>query len=356
MNGDIFGNGTSTALDVLQGDPSRVRDLDVGFGSIRTIRADASATAPAVTSSLTLVDGRLQGTVTNGSTATLQAAAIVVGSSAMRLGDILPGASAKVDLAVSNNAFNGVSMSERIFGPQSWDGSSLNEEQQRTLVRRSVIDQISYDPMTGFPNAIPADSATLMSWSTDPVVPMEITGQQVRRMANILTQIPLPFAVSGKTVFANDLLRSSVLEVGANFFTKDPWALNLGAGTARVSYRPIPFEGRFTPSKVVVGLSFGGEFNVPVGNPKALAEKLRCEPGKEGCVVPQDGLPDLEVLDVRAGSWVEFAHMAQNTAYELASASRWIDPASGEIQVRFVNEGQGQISFQFAIRLEGTVR
>ena len=65
MNGDIFGTGAGTALDVLQGDPSRVRDLDVGYGSIRTIRAEASATAPEVTASLRLADGRLQGTVTN---------------------------------------------------------------------------------------------------------------------------------------------------------------------------------------------------------------------------------------------------------------------------------------------------
>ena len=64
MNGDVFGTGT-TALDILQGDPSRVRDLAVGFGAIRTIRAEASATGPEVAADLRLVDGRLQGTVTN---------------------------------------------------------------------------------------------------------------------------------------------------------------------------------------------------------------------------------------------------------------------------------------------------
>jgi hypothetical protein len=144
--------------------------------------------------------------------------------------------------------------------------------------------------------------------------------------------------------------------VGANFFTKDPWSLNLGPGTARLSYRPIPFEGTFTPSKIVVGLTFGGEVTVPAGTAKPLAEKVRCEPGTTGCVVPQDGLPDIEVLDVRTGTWVEFAHMAQNTPYELANPTRWVDPASGELQVRFVNEGQSQISFQFPVRLEGNVR
>jgi len=59
---------------------------------------------------------------------------------------------------------------------------------------------------------------------------------------------------------------------------------------------------------------------------------------------------------VRTGAWVQFAHMAQNTPYELADASRWVDPASGEVQVRFVNERQDQISFQFPIQIEGTVR
>jgi hypothetical protein len=356
MNGDVFGNGTSSTLDVLQGDPSRVRDLSVGFGSIRTIRADASASGPDIVADLRLVDGRLQGTVTNRSATTLQATALVVGMSAVRIGDIAGGASVKVDLAVSSSPFNGMSLSERIFGPQNWDGSALNEEQQRNLVRRSVIDQISYDPMTGFPNAIPSDTATLMAWSTDPVVPMEIEGQQVRRMANILIQVPLAYTISGRTVFASDLLRASILEVGANFFSKDPGSINLGPGTARVSYRPIPFDGTFTPSRVVVALTMGGDVSVPTGNPRALAEQVRCEPGTDGCTVPQDGLPDLEVLDVRTSKWVQFAHMAQNTWYELKEAPRWVDPASGEVQVRFVNQRQDQDSFQFPIRIEGTVK
>jgi hypothetical protein len=124
----------------------------------------------------------------------------------------------------------------------------------------------------------------------------------------------------------------------------------------------VPFEGTLAPSRVVVAMSSGGDVNPLLGNPKPLAETTRCEPGTEGCVVPQDGLPDVEVLDIRSGSWVQFAHMLQNaampqsTAYELADAGRWVDPASGEIQVRFVNERPEQVYFQFAVRIEGTVR
>jgi hypothetical protein len=356
MNGEMFGGGSNATLDVIQGDPSRVRDLAVGVGSIRTIRAEASATGPNVTADLRLVDGHVKGTVTNHSDRVLEAAALVLGSNAVRLKDVPAQATIDVDLPVNANPFQGISLSERIFGPQNWDGSPMNDAEQRTMVRRSVVDQLSVDPMTGFPNAIPADTATLMAWGTQPVVQLQVDGQQVRRLANVLYEVPLAYRVEGKTVFSGDLLKQSVLEIGANFFSKDPWSLNLGPGDARVSFRPIPFEGTLTPTKVVVGLSFGGDVAILGAKPKVLEETTRCEPGTEGCVIPQDGLPEIEVLDVGTGTWVQFKHMLQGTAYELPDPARWLDPASGEMQVRFVNERQDQVSFLFPVRIEGTVQ
>ena len=356
MNGDVFGNGTGATLDVIQGDPSRVRDLAVGVGSIRTIRAEASATGPDITGDLQLADGHVKGTVTNHSDRTLQAAALVVGASAVRLKDIAAGATVNVDLAVNTNAFNGIQLSERIFGPQNWDGGPMDESEQRTMVRRSVIDQLTIDPTTGMPNAIPADSATLMAWGTDPVVQLQIDGQRVRRVSNVLYEVPLPYAVKGNAVFFGDLIRASVLESGANFFSKDPWSINLGAGDVRVSYRPIPFDGTFSPDRIVVGLTFGGDVSLPAGKTRTLEETTRCEPGSDGCVVPQDGLPDIEVLDVRTGQWVQFKHLVQGASYELPDPARWLDAATGELQVKFVNERQDQISFMFPVRIEGTVR
>ena len=103
-------------------------------------------------------------------------------------------------------------------------------------------------------------------------------------------------------------------------------------------------------------MTFGGDVGLPAVNPKTARGEGPLRAGHEGCVVPQDGLPDIEVLDLRTGTWVQFAHMLQNTPYELADASRWVDPASGEVQVRFVNERQDQVYFQFPVRIEGTIR
>ncbi|HEY6569900.1 MAG TPA: hypothetical protein VIZ22_06405, partial [Candidatus Limnocylindrales bacterium] len=121
MNGDMFGGGESE-LDVLQGDPSRVRDLAVGFGSMRTVRAESSTTGPKVSASLQLDGGRIRGTVTNQSDRTLIAPAIVLGSSAATLKDLAPGASAEVNLPILPGNFDGRQLSDTVVGPYNWDG------------------------------------------------------------------------------------------------------------------------------------------------------------------------------------------------------------------------------------------
>ncbi len=356
MSGDVFGSGAVGALDVIQGDPSRIRDLSVGFGSLRTVRAAAAATGPVIDGELRLEGGRIIGTITNRSTQTLVAPAVVLGSSAVKLRDIPPGQSVDVDLAVAGNLANMTSLSEKVVGQPNWNGVSMSEADQRMIVRRSVIDQISIDPMTGMPFSLGGDSAMFLAWGSDPVIPLQIEGQQVRREANVLYQVPLSLTVKGRSAFRNDLLRSSVVEVNANFFSKDPWSISFGTGDVRLAYRPIPFEGTFDPSSVTLAMTFGGDPAMPAGEPATLKEIVRCDPGTDGCVLAQDGLPELDVLDIRTGTWVQFEHLRQGAPYALADADRWVDPASGELHVRFVNPRQDGIGFQFPVVLEGTVR
>ena len=238
----------------------------------------------------------------------------------------------------------------------SFDGSTLDESQQRRLVRRTVIDQISYDPMSGSQVSLPGDAVTFLAWGNDAVLPAEIEGQEVRQVANVLYQVPLPFTITGSTTFRNDLLRSSVVDADANFFSRDPCSIQLGTGSAQLAWRPLPFEGSLTPESVVVAITFGGETTMPGGKPEPLEETTRCDPAAPDCVLPQDGLPDIEVFDLRTGTWVQFEHLNAGRPYELADASRWADPASGEVQIRFVNERPDPTYFQFQVVITGTVR
>ena len=100
ISGDFFGgDGTASALDVLQGDPAKVRDLAVGFGSLRTIRAETAVTVPLIETDLQLIDGRLKGTVKNASTVALLKPTVVLGGTVANLKDLAAGAVANVDVA-----------------------------------------------------------------------------------------------------------------------------------------------------------------------------------------------------------------------------------------------------------------
>ena len=357
MNGDVFGGGTGAGLDVLEGTPSRVRDLEVGFGSLRTVRAEGSATGPIVEAALQLSDGRITGTVTNRSDRALESPALVLGSAAAKLEDIPAGATVDVNFPVTTNPNMGFPLSEKVVGPMSFDGSSLNEGEQRRLVRRSIIDQLSFDPVTGAQFSLPGDSIQLLAWGTDPVLPATIEGQQVQEVANVLYQVPLAFTIGGTTTFTNDLLRASVVDTDSAFFSRDPWSIQLGTGDARMSWRPLPFDGTFGAEKVVVAMSQGGDLAMPGGKPVVATQATRCDPATDlNCVFPQDGLPDIEVLDVETGDWVQFEHLTAGRAYELPEPTRWVDPTSGEVQVRFVNERPDPVYFQFPVAITGSVR
>jgi hypothetical protein len=354
MNGDMFG-GTTAQLDVLQGDPSRVRDLSVGFGSLRTVRAEASATAPKVSASLRLDEGRIRGTVTNDSDKTLIAPALVLGSSAVKLRDVPPGETIDVDLLLTSNGFNGQALSDVVVGPYDWDGGPMSETQQRNLIRRAVIDQLSFDPNTGISGVLPGDSPTLLAWGNEPVVDAQLEGAVVRHEANVLYEVPLRYTIQGRNTFGGDMLRSNPIDVSANFFSKDPWNISFGIGEVTMAYQPLPFDGTLTPEKLVMAMGFGGDIGSLGGNNPLLQEQERCDPKADGCAPQQDGLPEIEVLDVRTGEWVQFAHMTGGQEYELENAARWVDPTTGQVQVKFVNERQDGIGFQFQVEITGTV-
>jgi hypothetical protein len=48
-------------------------------------------------------------------------------------------------------------------------------------------------------------------------------------------------------------------------------------------------------------------------------------------------------------------HLTMGNSYDLISPERYIDPGSGTLLVRFVNDKQEGIGFSFQVRIEGDV-
>ncbi|MEO8273103.1 MAG: hypothetical protein ABI620_03470 [Chloroflexota bacterium] len=361
INGDPFGLGASTTLDILQGtgteQPSAVRNLSVGTGSLRVVRAQLPVAAPRMRATLNLADGILTGTFENASDQTLEGVAVVVGTSVTVLGDVPAHTTRTVNLKVQENFF-GNGLADQVVG-SSFD--STTEAGVRRSTRYAMVQQLTYDPMGSFGGGLPADQAVILAFGRGQVLDLKVGSETPRMNGNVLYYVPVGMGIHGKVTFSGELLRPSVLDSNAQFFTKERQFLSIGLGTATISYRPIPFEGKFTVREVRlvlgggsgIGFVAGGKEVAPLPTIPVTCTDLQ-NTSPKGCEPRRlDFLPELEVFDRTGdGAWVRLPRLTADASYTLADPARYVDPSTGQVLVRFVNEnpdGSAQFSFQLAL-------
>ena len=361
MTSDPFGLGAGF-LDILQGTgaerPSAVRNLAVGTNSLRIVRAELPVEGPRMRASLTLENTILTGTFQNASEMVLENVAVVLGSSSHVLGDVQPGATINVRLPVRDNPF-GASLADQIVGA-SFDNS--NEEGVRRSTRYSMVQQLTYDPM-GFNSSLPGDRAVILAFGRDQILDIRIGDIAPRRHGNTLYYVPVDINIEGQVTFSSDLVRSTVVDSDAQFFERSQAFLSMGAGTATMSYRPIPFVGTFTISAVRLSLGTGGNGVPAAGDeiepldqiPELCTDLNNTLP--EGCEPRRnDFLPEVDVFDLVTGAWARLPRMLDSRGYTLANPQRYVDAGTGQLLVRFVNDApDSQVGFGFQVALEGVV-
>ena len=237
-----------------------MRDLSVGFGSLRTIRAQTAVAVPLIETDLRLEDGHLKGTVKNASSQRLEDPAVVLGQTVAVLDDLEPGAEATIDVAVQFGQFQ-QSLSDKVVGQFFGNEGGMTPELARTYVRHYMVDQLTFDPMMGTTNLLSADGPVVLAWDSSELIPVEIAGQKPRHLGNVLYYLPTRLAIHGSTTFRSDLLRSTVVEADAVLFSKQPSSVNFGRGSVTMAYQPIGFDGRLTATELMIGMNFGENGN-----------------------------------------------------------------------------------------------
>jgi hypothetical protein len=330
---------------------------------------------PKVHAELSLVDGTLTGTVRNDSDQPLERAAIVLRNSVALIDDIPPGVERQVSVGVGSNQF-GTSVSDRVVGqPVFGDPAGTSETTQRAIVRHAMLDQLTIDQQFGANLGIQSENPVLLAWGTRQVVDIRISGQTPRRTGNVLYYIPLSMTVRGHVVFDGDLMTSSIVDTDAGMFNKDPFSITMGLGRLTMAYQPVAFDGTLSASNVVLGMNFGGDFSTLGGRPKEIAPlpkqpcpeddssasdctppptALKCDPNTGDCF---NEIPAVEVFDRSGdGKWLRLPELRVGNSYSLRNPARYVDPGTGTMLVRFVNDAVDGIGFQFQVRIEGTVR
>jgi hypothetical protein len=360
INGDMFGSsGPTSQLDVLQGDPARVRDLDVGFGSLRTIRAETPVSVPLVETDLRLEDGHLKGTVRNASSELLRKTAVVLGGTVVVLPDLAPGAEVPIDVVIESTQF-GQSLSDKVVGAMFFGNGGPVGDSADLYVRHSMVDQLTYDPNFGSTGQLDTEGPVVIAWASGAPLPVEIEKQQPRRIGNVLYYLPARLTVHGPTIFRSGLIHSNVIAADTSFFQKDPFAMNFGRGSATVAYRPTSFEGTLDVSELAIGLNFPGNNGVtvtatPVEPLPSIPPRCPDPPTADCAPVVGDGMPEVEVFDVRSQEWRRLPHLSSGPRYGLTDPARYVDPTSGTVLFRYVNDRLDGVGFSVDVSITGTV-
>jgi hypothetical protein len=360
--GDQFGQG-SVSLDILQGtgteQPSAVRNLSVGSGSIRVVRAELPVTAPRMKATLDLVDGVLTGTFENASDQALESVAVVLGSSVAVLGDVEAHGTRPIHVRVQSNPF-GSGLADQVIGP-SFDTS--NEAGILRATRYNMVSQLTFDPSGMTNGSLSADRAVILAFGRDALLDLRVGNETPRKNGNVMYYVPVQVGLSGKVTFQGDLLQSTTID--GLFFQKDRQFLSMGSGTATLGYQPIPFEGSFGVSEVRIQLGGGGNI-IPSSTGKPIepltelpvpcTDSLNTVP--KGCQAPRpDQMPEVEVFDRTAGAWMRLPRMTAELTYTLTGPTRYLDPVTAQLLIRFVNDNPDMsVGFGFQVALAGTVR
>ncbi len=358
---DFFGNqGAATQLDVLQGDPARVRDLAVGFGSLRTIRAETPVAVPLIEADLRLEDGRLKGTVKNLSDQRLERPAVVLGGTVARLADLAPGAEATVDVQVANVLF-GQSLSDKVVGQIFFGNGAPNADTAALYIRHSMVDQLTYDPMFGSTGQLAHEGPVILAWGSQELLHVQIENQEPRRLGNVLYYLPTRMAISGTTTFRSDLMRSTVVDSDAAFFSKDPYSINFGRGSATIAYRPTAFDGTLAATELSMALNFGGDTGLTVKPTEIeplpeLPPRCPNPPTDECAPAILDGLPEVELFDVANQEWKRLPHLTAGARYAVAEPANYVEPTTGTVLIRYVNDRMDGVGFSVDVSISGDVQ
>ncbi|MEA2622816.1 MAG: hypothetical protein QOH61_1726 [Chloroflexota bacterium] len=395
-------------LDVVEGDPSHLRGYEVGFGVLRSFRAEASVAAPRVESDLVYEGGRLKGSITNRSDRTLENVAVVYGGNVALVPNLEPGASSQIDMDVTTRAFanSGTPLSQRIFGAANFLATTPSSRTEAT--RRAVIDQITgYSDTLGGYGAVQA-GPVILGWQPTSQLSIEVD-TEAQRVGETLAILAAPVRLAGAAIFTPALFQHSQLDSTANDASDQGGSnFSLSRGTMSVEFRPIGVSGSFVTDHLRLVLSQGeiqsigsaGEVLSPLPeadqpnqeDPLLAADGSTLtstggtdpttgvdtsagggtDPDPSGGAVPPppddqlpgggkpgvfDGLPELQLFDRTAGRWVEFPHLVSGKTYEVADAAHYVD-ATGGFLIRFVNRAQEGESAYFNViqRLEGSVQ
>ncbi len=347
-------------LDVLQGDPARVRGFGVGYGALRGLRARVAVRTPRIEASLRLVDGHVRGTLTNMSGETLEHSVFVSGGAMQVLGALGVGETRDVDVAVGRPGRTMPSAIAELAGVAGdATAGSARGLASRVAIIRALADEWWWDDGTVTAPLVDLGPMVL-AWRTGATLAVDV-GTAADQVGDTAYLLPVRVAVSGPVSITGGLIRPTVLDVSAAGSEEAPEGFYLAMGTMVVDYHPVGLEAQMRVTGLALRIDERGqpptESATDVLAPLAESQQPDQEdPMGTGPVDARGGTGwgaiRVQLRDRATGRWVEFEELRPGRSYRIQDAPRFVD-ASGSLRARFVSRGSDPPMFGLGLRVEG---
>ena len=264
---DSFANNNSNTYNArfVQGEPALMEGLTVNQWSMQSIMAESLVSNQyEFESDLQIVDGQLQGTITNHSNYMWQDVVVVLGNNFTRLGDMAPAASQKVSLQSDqrNNTFD---ITWQIF-EETFDDSTANRD---TQIRQQIFSSL-YNAQYGVPYAgqIKHNEPLLLAWIDQAPTQVNVlpANQHVANdLATTLLYSELPIRLTqGKISLPRDMIDLRIIKHDGSYCDGTGASLMSDFKEAHIQLNLPNKLNAIDPSQLIIYFNTdGGDFISP---------------------------------------------------------------------------------------------
>ena len=322
----VFGPGSETTgtLNVLQGEPTIVRELGVNQWAMQSFKAESvlADNGLMLNSTLSLEGGKITGSLRNDIGRNLEDIILLSGTRFARLGDLAAGEERSIDASFEAN--NGAPFPWALFNDFSRNGPS--RDQQR---RQSILEAYF---QTNFGQPLTPNGMLLLGWTDLEPLTVEVADTQVTRVQTTLVTLNVPpTIIDGRLSLPPGSLVGRVIETANEAGECGPGGrLWINNGSAVLEYR-LPTQAQTL----------------------AITE-LTLFASRDGMPGPQ-AMPTVELYEWSTESWVELDELQSGDEVTIESAERFFNPVNNTIRLQAtdgVNNTGGCSIFDFAIEGE----
>ena len=296
---------------------------------------ESISAAPRLTAHLQLVNGKLAGTIENGSNLTFTDAVLVMGDDFQTFRALKPGASATVSLDVKPANQFGQPTYTRIYGANYFNGpqpSQPTDAQREDYAKTQILSVLPTG--TSFKGMTFASTPLLVAWTHDAFQDLTVNGGHPRSTAESAVALSLPLDQIGTGSLPAGVVSGRIVDiVGDSQGQGPPGMILMQSGSVTYEFSPPLAAGtHMTGASLTTSNPFGGKFIPAPGG------------GTSGATVQG------QVWDWSRSAWSDVSYQDNGTTTLPDSA---VNPDNGSIRLRLSTSGAFVAG---TITLAGTVK